>query len=331
MSEDPWAGIDCPKGVGQVNGNRVDVAHPWNFFWARDDEGSLLLTLRHAGSAQPVGPLPSLRGIEVALRPVGDLDERLLILKLCDTVNKEIFYRLCLDIIEATESAPSEKDAVGIAVQRTWRWHYLLSTGRDAKLTIGEQKGLIGELLVLERFLIPMLPALDAVRCWVGPTGSPKDFEMGEVAIEAKARRGTAQPQVLISSEDQLDTAGVKSLFLHVADLANSPNHDTGISVQQYSKRIAKRLEESDFAALVHYEEMLQMAGLRPEDSYEDQLWVEGTTRIYEVTESFPKITPRQLSPGVLSVKYSIDLSALSDFEIEGERLEELMREIING
>lgn len=61
-----------------------------------------------------------------------------------------------------------------------------------SRLSAEEQKGLIGELLVLERYLIPLFGPADATSAWVGPTGSPKDFECGRTAIEAKARRGAA-------------------------------------------------------------------------------------------------------------------------------------------
>ena len=53
---------------------------------------------------------------------------------------------------------------------------------------------MIGELLVLESVLLPHMEASAAVTAWRGPLGSPKDFEIGRVAIEVKARRGGATP-----------------------------------------------------------------------------------------------------------------------------------------
>ena len=78
------------------------------------------------------------------------------------------------------------------ALSRTWRWHHLLRGGRGTLLSPEEQKGLLGELFVLERLLLPRMDASSAVTAWRGPLGAPKDFEAARVAIEAKARRGGA-------------------------------------------------------------------------------------------------------------------------------------------
>ena len=78
---------------------------------------------------------------------------------------------------------------------RTWRWHRLLQGSRDGRLGDEEQKGLIGELVVLERRLLRLLPvlrALDAVRSWTGPLDTPRDFEISRIHVEAKARGRTA-------------------------------------------------------------------------------------------------------------------------------------------
>ena len=88
---------------------------------------------------------------------------------------------------------------------RTWRWHHLLRGGGSTLCyRLEEQKGLLGELLVLERpFCCLTSGASTAVAAWRGPLGSPKDFEIGRVAIEVKARRGGAIARhVAITSEE---------------------------------------------------------------------------------------------------------------------------------
>ena len=132
-------------------------------------------------------------------------DTQLLALKLLDSNQRDIFQTLCLDIISTAAQADSEAEAVSAALMRTWRWHHLLRVGRGTLLSPEEQKGLLGELFVLERLLLPRMDASSAVTAWRGPLGAPKDFEIARVAIEAKTRRGGATPSLSITSESQLD------------------------------------------------------------------------------------------------------------------------------
>ena len=331
MSDNPWSGLEAIPGEHQFSGRRVDATIPWSFFWARDHSGNLLLTMRHKQLNSPAEELPRFRGIEISLTRVGQGEEALLVIKLTDAINRELFYKLCLDIIAATSVANTEKIAVEIAVRRTWRWHYMLRTGRDGRLSPEEQKGLIGELLFMEAFLLPNLKAIDALSAWTGPSGSPKDFELGRMAVEIKARRGTARPQVSISSADQLDSSGVDSLFLHIVDLSRSPSDGGGISVDQYAQRVADLITPEGPIAVDLFEELLLTAGLRPEDSYQDQLWIEGGARSYRVTELFPRIIPTDLKVGVVTVSYALDITLITQFEVDEVELHKSIEDCTNA
>jgi len=309
---------------------RVDDHLAWNFFWALDRDGSLMLTLRFGASSSPDGALPRPKGLDIRMSPVGNADDQLLIVKLVDPSNREIFHRLCTDIIDATRLAKDEHQAVALAVRRTWRWHYLLRSGRDHKLSLEEQKGLIGELLVLRDFVMKAFPAFDAVRAWMGPEGSPKDFEIARLAIEAKARRGTASPHVAISSEDQLDISGVDELFLHVVDLSVAPEGG-GFTLPELADEVLQLIGHSDVLAGDLFEDKLEAAGLRERDSYASDCWIVGSARVFRVTDDFPRIEAGDVPSGVRSVTYSIDLSHLDDFEVEGSALENSIKGVSRG
>ena len=181
---------------------------------------------------------------------------RILALKLLDPGQQDIFHTLCRDIISVAAQAESEAEAVSVALMRTWRWHHLLRGGGGTLLSLEEQKGLIGELLVLERVLLPSVEASAAVTAWRGPLGSPKDFEIGRVAIEVKARRGGATPSIAITSEDQLDETGVDSLFLYVVDLDEGPEDATnGLTLKDVTDRVRERLYSLDPGAAGAFED----------------------------------------------------------------------------
>lgn len=285
MSESPWATIESPSVADSFRARRVDASLPWNFFWARDSDHKVLLTLSHPQEATPTNPLPRLRGIDITLSPADDSGVRILAIKLLDSSQQDIFHKLCLDVVSAAARAHSETEAVSVTLMRTWRWHRLLAGRGREFLSPQEQKGLIGELLVLERHLLPRVGASTAVTAWRGPLGSPKDFEISRLAIEVKARRGGAAPTVVIASEQQLDGSGIDSLFLYVIELSEAPqNSENALSVQAVANRIRESIFAEDPNAAGVFETRLLAAGLRPDDDYSGYRWQEGKSRFYAVS-----------------------------------------------
>ena len=315
MADDPWAEIAPPGIADSVAARRVDANLPWNFFWARGADRRVFLTLRHATESAPSTPLPRLRDIEMTLSSPDQANTRILALKLLDPGQQDIFHTLCRDIISVAAQAESEAEAVSVALMRTWRWHHLLRGGGGTLLSLEEQKGLIGELLVLERVLLPSVEASAAVTAWRGPLGSPKDFEIGRVAIEVKARRGGATPSIAITSEDQLDETGVDSLFLYVVDLDEGPEDATnGLTLKDVTDRVRERLYSLDPGAAGAFETLVSAAGVRPEDDYSNSRWLEGPSRLYLVTGEFPRIARSEVRSGVSRVRYAISLGDCKPF-----------------
>lgn len=321
MSSDPWRDIDPPSASRAVNAKRVDELGRWDFFWARDLDGRRLLILLFKCEV-PATKLPTPKGLEVSVHP-GDAEHpAMLVLALLDQAQADIFYRLCLDVIEATRGASTEVEALASAVGRTWRWHHLLRGGGDGRLTIEEQKGLIGELLVLDRELLPRIATPDAVAAWVGPTGTPKDFELGTLAVEAKARRGTAEPFVAISSEYQLDSHGLGTLFLHVTDLARgTAESDGAFSVTDLARRVSARVLALDPGSVELFEATLAASGFSRSDDYSDCLWLEVGTRLYQIGAGFPRVAADNLESGVSHVTYRISLVECERFAVSADAI----------
>ena len=314
MTEDPWREIEPPSIADSVTARRVDAELPWGFFWARGADRSVLLTLSHGAESAPVTPLPKLRDIEVTLSPPDQTNTQILAFKLLDSAQRDIFQTLCRDIIAIAARAESEAEAVSVALMRTWRWHHLLRGG-GALLSPEEQKGLLGELLVLERLLLPQMGASAAVTAWRGPLGSPKDFEIGRVAIEVKARRAGATPSVAITSEDQLDESGVDALFLFVVELDEAPEDAVdGFTVMDVADRVRQHLFALDPGAAGVFEAMTVAAGLGPEDDYSHYRWLEGQSHVYLVAGEFPRITGSDVRSGVSHVRYTVSLHNCEPF-----------------
>lgn len=318
MNEDPWKGLEPPSGVGTISARRADPDLPWGFFWARGTDRSYMLVLVYSLEASRVRHLPVLRGIEV-LDTEGEQEGfRMLAFKLLLPEHRDLFQRLCRDVIESTRGASSELEAVETTLARTWRWHHLLRGGDDGRLSAEEQKGLIGELMVLRDLLLLRLSAMDAVAAWQGPLGFPKDFVIGRICIEAKARRGAAKPYVAISNPEQLDTEGTDALYLCVVEIDRAPpDAGNGVSVTDVATDVRQRLEHADPATLEQFEGLLSAAGLRWDDDYSDVRWIEGSRRMFTVADGFPRITPSTLGAGVTDVRYSVSLVECSEYECD--------------
>lgn len=322
MPDNPWREIEPPTSIHTVNARRIDAGLPWDFFWARAVDGRVMLTLRHEASSSPTTRLPQIRDIEVTLSVADEQRKRTLGLKLRESSLQDVFHTLCLDIVSAAAHAVSEADAVNTTIRRTWRWHHLLRSGRSGLLSPEEQQGLIGELLVLERYLLPLLPASVAVGAWLGPLGSPKDFEVGLLAIEAKARRRSSGPHVTITSEHQLDSHGLDSLYLHVVELNIAPETDSAsFSLSEVAARIRSRILADDPSAAIAFDGLLTAAGLEAEHDYSNSCWVEERSRVFVVGPDFPRITVTDILPGVERVTYSVTLGRCEPFEIINSKL----------
>jgi len=310
-NEDPWVQIGA-----NVNSIRVNEHDPWDFFWARGNQGEFILLMNHLKTSSEGIRLPQLKNIDIQLNKQND-DKRTLAFRLEEPDNKDIFYQLCVDIIAQANVASTEKEAITFAMKRTWRWHHLLRGGRS-KLSLEEQKGLIGELVVLKEIMLPDLSAREAVDSWIGPTGAPKDFQFGATAIEAKARRGGSLPFVSISSEHQLDDSGLASLYLHVVELDRQSSNDSeSFSLTEKCYELREQIASSDEEAANDFDANLTSVGFNYEEDYSDTHWILVNRHLYEVQEEFPRITANQITSGVNGVSYSISLHQCEPFRCD--------------
>lgn len=305
-TDDPWAGLD-PDGV---DSRRVDAAGRWEFFWSCSRQYRQMLSLKLSAWPTPPRRLPKLRSMAILNSNAPGTPA--LLVALTDPSCRELFARLCRDVVLAAEQAESEEAALDRMLARLGRWRHLLRGGGDGLLPPEAQCGLIGELTVLG-FLLDRLDPAAAVRAWTGPLDAPKDFEIGAVCIESKARRGQSKPSVRISSAAQLDDGGLDALFLHVLDLDRTPEPD-GVTVVEVARVILRRLSDADTDAALRFDELLAATGLRCEDDYREHRWRLGSSRFYAVRNGFPRITAVMI--GINDVIYSIALTSCSEFEV---------------
>lgn len=330
-SDDPWSDLEPPVASDIVNARRVDGKLRWGFFWAKSVDRRCLLILQHDPASSSNAPLPRLRGIEVSESDPEDGGARMLSLKLVEAQHRDIFLTLCKDIVSASSIAEAEAEAVATFLARTWRWHHLLRGGGDGRLSAEEQKGLIGELLLLKNTLAPDIGIRDAVKAWRGPTGAPKDFEVGRICVEVKARRGAARPFVAISSEDQLDPGGTDALYLYVVELDIAPdNVSTAFTLTDIARQV-RDMVNSDHAVIEIFEQILAASGFLWDDDYSDSRWIAGPHRLFLVGDGFPSVTRAKAGPGVSRIRYEVALPECDPFRADDTELTTSLKGAANG
>jgi hypothetical protein len=313
---DPWTNIQIPPLHSDLHARRADPSHPFNFFWARNHKARYLFAFEYDERAAVPDRRPQLQGIELLDAKVSGEPSRL-VMELVQNENKEIFLRLCLDIMESTKDCRDDKEALATLIRRTWRWHSMLKGGRDQRLGPEQQKGLIGELRVLEIAFLPLFSAWDALNFWHGPSGAPKDFSAGDSAVESKAKRGSSRPFVKVSSEHQLDHKSVNRLFLAVTSVDESAAGIPGSETLEVRvRRISNLVAEGDTGSLGLLESKLYEAGYRTEHDYSDSFWKTGETKWFNVSAGFPCLIGSDLDAGIRDVEYKVDLNACDAWEV---------------
>ncbi|MEO6924003.1 MAG: PD-(D/E)XK motif protein [Bryocella sp.] len=321
ISTNPWLGLVAPTSPTAISARRVDPACPWHLFWAIDHEERCLLVLQHLAASAPHEKLPVLREIEIRLEALPG-GQPVLVLRLLDAKLRDVFHQLCLDIVAATTGCANEAAAVTAAVARAWRWHHLLRGGGAGRLRPEEQKGLLGELLVLERYMLPAFGAAGAVAAWRGPVGAAKDFVSGTVAVESKARSSNAE-SVMISSEIQLAGDDDEQLFLHLCsiDPAN-PGDEGAYTLTDVAKRVREGVAAGGSVVQGRYDALLAAAGFDFADDYSDHPWQGGERSVYRVAGTFPRLTPDTMPPAVHSVHYALSLNEVGPFMVAPNELQ---------
>lgn len=310
LIDTPWAGLQ----VGAVDSRRVNAVGNWDFFWTVLPGPDPALIMRVAEFPQDDMQLPKLRNLDLGFQSTQV--SPVLYLRLRDRSQVGLFHALCVDIIAASELANDETDALRRVVQRTYRWHHLLEGGKLETLPEEAQKGLIGELQILDMLLDRITPS-DAIGAWTGPFGAPKDFELSDNCIEVKARRGGSQPFVSISNEYQLADVAGSEVWLAVLSVDKAEAHN-GLTLTERVDALRARVVAQQPSALFDLERKLDAVGYDAAHDYSRWSWNIGPIRYHSVSSGFPRIAAPVIA-GVSRVKYSLSLEACEVFAVDSE------------
>jgi len=291
---------------------RVDESHPLDFYLGKETSGEwtlLLITDERPKSTRQY------RAIHVICRERTDGRWALLFRLMIPELEK-LFSLLCEDLVESSRNTDDPRLAATLVLQRFGRWQRLLERSQLGLLDEEAIRGLIGELLFLEKQVIPSKGIRDAVNGWVGPSGAERDFRFAEQEYEIKAIRTDANG-ILISSAEQLDLPSKQlDLFVVVLDETEPESHSEAFTPIELVNRLKESMD-ADNIALEAFESKLMDVGFVARDEYSERAYVFRRFRKFRIAEGFPAIRRSQLPTGIGKVIWELKISAILSFELK--------------
>ena len=157
---------------------------------------------------------------------------------------------------------------------------------------------------------------MDAVPCWLGPTGETHDFVLGETHLEVKALSASGERKIQVSNLYQLDNSDEDYLFLLGVRLR--PGADT---VGSFISKIRGKLPYTHHKA---FEKALMAVGcsLPVSDSWNRKKFGYDDPCVWHVEAGFPRLIPSMLQAGVLptgviTLKYTVSLDFANAYQVE--------------
>ena len=197
-------------------------------------------------------------------------------------------------------------DAPEVLAHGLTEWAEAFKVLPDSGMSRQAQQGLFAELLFLETVLIDR-DLGKGILSW-NSQNSVHDFQIGSNAWEVKSFGGRRQ-EVRISSEDQLDTIGLDSLFLVAVGLKVSET--AGTTVMEIVDRLMCRLEDKTDLQL-HFRTGLAKYGFIDESSIHQTFYFTPKSLAqYCVEDDFPRIVGSDIPSAVHNVKYALSLASL--------------------
>ena len=287
---------------------------------------SLRVRFSSGVAAQPQ-QVPKFRGLEIQQHSaVEDGREYLsVVLRAANPAFGSVFTSLAEDVARHVGQIGDEGQAAGAFFGRLLQWQRLLERQGAEGLTPEEQRGLYGELWFLREHVIPALPLTEAVGAWTGPERTAKDFQFPGSAVEVKTTTARQHQNLQITSEKQLDDAGLNALFL--CHLSLEAAQGTGESLPEIVAALRHSTGGSPLAAQSLEDRLLEAGYLDVHGAlYRAVGYLMREVNLYRVQDGFPRIVERDLLAGVGDVRYSISAAECRHHAASAEQMTTFMQ-----
>lgn len=286
---------------------RVNENHPHDLYLGIDVREAPVLMLL---SSRSVEQMPRLKSLDLSQNIRQDGKFAILItLSVPDLLHP--FSYVCDDLIEGLRHFNTADGEAPFLLTRLENWRRLLEATKKA-LSHEELLGLLGELLFLEQ-LIPRLGSKSAIDAWLGPTGTPQDFQSGGHIYEIKVCPLGAHT-VIISSLDQLHTSSIPTSLVVFSIGSAGLAQAASFSANSLVTRIRNLIQ--DPIALSAFDGKLLQAGFDEAQVESDSFFIVDRIKAFDVRDGFPRLTPLSVPQAIVDARYSLDLDHCREFEV---------------
>ena len=231
----------------------------------------------------------------------------------------ELFLTMSCDVAGAldAEVGAEEPRALRVFLGRVRAWQEFMRKGAQP-LGAEAEVGLVGELQTLSALIEAGVSAAMACGAWVGPLDGLRDFEIGTGGVEVKSSLTAAGFPARIGSLEQLDDSVRQPLFVVGVRLRQVAGGKSLPGLVESMRDIVR----GDAEAERLLSERLVAAGYF--DAHVDKYarrFVGAGTRIVEVAEGFPRLTPGRVPAGVSRASYEIDLDRAPGVGVSVEQM----------
>ncbi len=253
--------------------------------------------------------IPSWKGMEIRYFPAAD---NYLEFKQMVDYDRRIFVQVMQDVIDAVEMAGLIGTVASI-IDVLSKWSSFFKRDEQTALSINEQQGLYGELVLFESLL---KNKKDIVSCWTGCMKETHDFYVKDNAIEVKTSSKSGPDIIKVSNEFQLDDADVEN-GLYLVFFKMKRSEADGERLPSIVERIRGKLQEDQREK---FEDKLLNAGYihKMPDLYTYAFRVRNE-RFFEVKGAFPRIVASNIDKGIGAIEYELSLDACASYEISAD------------
>ena len=322
-----WQGLwdqKVPKGDLKYASISLALNSPWMIKATKDDKGRIGFQLI-AEKTKMNDQIYKRKLLKTSQVSVTFVDKKTLYIRLEDIDAKEEFNEYAESIIIKAAQASSEIEMIEIAISKSLKWFNFLKPINERKLKPFQQQGLIAELLFLKK-IVNKIGLSDALNSWCGQESFDKDFILGKLGVEIKAKQ-SGKIKVTISSSSQLDLQGLEKLILNVYSINSASSLDkNAFNLDQLVSEIYE-LFSSEINLKYLFQDKLDEANYDFDHDYSDRFWIDlEENQFYNVTEKFPSITSEIINvKSISNVSYDINLNTIKEFKIDSEEFEELI------
>jgi hypothetical protein len=298
------------KGLdGQID----SLPHPWLTVLAQNHSGHAALVVKV--TMRPDQIIGDGHGFTVKTERGGKDDY---IRVTCTDDNLLMFSNLVENALESSAKARSSDAALKCFIDGIDYVRRYGATPRKGRLSEEEVRGVFSELLLLRAFIDGGHDIGEVIAAWRGPFAlvgiGLHDFTFSDGrGIEVKSTR---QPPttVFVSSPTQLQYSG-SPLDLVVLPLEQSSSGAYGIGFRDFVIETGIIVQTYSQAAADQWESALENLHLETTDEWYNQWWFHpGDWLRFTVTDDFPYIDVTTIPPGIVNVKYALELQRLAPF-----------------